>query len=460
MAMDTKQLSRRKFLSGCTAMCLGSSSLLAALSRVQLAHAQVGPVSDYKALVCVFLFGGNDAYNMLIPADAENYSIYNSTRQNLAIPLDNLNLITATSQSTTDFGLNPQLANLQSLYNSGKLALLSNVGALIEPVSKNAYQAKTAQLPPQLFSHNDQQGFVQSLQSSSDRNGWAGRAADILADVNVNNRLSMNISLSGSNLWQSGASVVPYAINPAGVASLQHADRESTELRDQQRVQTYENILAQTQDHIFARAYASKQALSWDLAEEVGAALAIAPRITTVFPTENPLAASLQMTAQLLAARDTLNVGRQTFFIGIGDYDTHGDQLSRHATLMAQLDGALNAFYNATVEMGIADKVTTFTASDFGRTLTSNGDGTDHAWGSHQIIMGDAVRGGDIYGTMPSLALDSVDDIGEGRIIPTISMDQYGATLAKWFGVSASNYTEVFPNLSNFSSSDLGFMVT
>ena len=459
MTMDAKQLSRRKFLSGCTAMCLGSSSLLATLSRVQLAHAQVGPVSDYKALVCVFLFGGNDAFNMLIPADAGNYSIYANTRQNLKIPLENLNLITAASQSPTNFGLNPQLGNLQSLYNTGKLALLSNVGALIEPVSKSAYQAKSVQLPPQLFSHNDQQGFVQSLQSNSDRNGWAGRAAETLADVNVNNRLSMNISLSGSNLWQSGTSVIPYAIDPSGVTSLWHADRESNILRDQQRVKTYENILAQDHDHIFARAYAGKQTVAWDLAEEVGAALAIAPELNTVFPTSNPLAASLQMTARLIAARDTLNVSRQTFFIGIGDYDTHGAQLSRHETLMTQLDGALKAFYDATVELGIADKVTTFTASDFGRTLTSNGDGTDHAWGSHQIIMGDAVKGGDIYGTMPSLAINSDDDIGEGRIIPTISMDQYGATLAKWFGLSASNYADVFPNLANFASDDLGFMI-
>ena len=459
MAGDIKKLTRRKFLTGCAALCAGSSSLLATLSRLQLAHAQVmPPVGDYKALVCIFLYGGNDAFNMLVPRDTGVYGVYADTRQNLAIAQSDLLPITSASQSYTDFGLNPQLPNLQSLYSTGKIAFLANVGALIEPVSKTAYQAKTVQLPPQLFSHNDQQGFVQSLQSNSGRNGWAGRMADLLADVNINDRLSMNISLSGSNLWQSGTSVVPYSVDPAGIVSLQHVDRSATDLRDMQRVQTYRNLLAQTQDHMFARAYAGAQTTAWDLADEVGGALTSVSDLTTVFPGNNRLAQSLQMTARLIAARQSLNVRRQTFFIGVGDFDTHGAQLTRHTELMTMLDGALNAFYDATVELGVADKVTTFTASDFGRTLTSNGDGTDHAWGSHQLIMGDAVLGGDIYGVMPSFAINSSDDIGEGRIIPTIGVDQYGATLAKWYGLSESDNSEVFPNLDNFGSNDLGFL--
>lgn len=458
MAVDTKQLSRRKFLYGCAAACAGSSSLLSTLSRLQLAYAQVPPATDYKALVCIFLFGGNDAFNMLIPRDTSVYNVYAGTRQNLAIAYDELLPITAASQAYPDFGLHPQLGNLRNLYSDGKLAFLANVGALVEPVSKSAYQAKTVQLPPQLFSHNDQQGFVQSLQSQTGRNGWAGRAADILAVANANDRLSMNISLSGSNLWQSGASVFPYSINPEGVVSLTHFDRGSADSRDMQRVQTYQNLLAQTQDHLFAQAYAGAQTVAWDLAEEVGAALAGVPGLATAFPAENRLASSLRMVAKMIAARQSLDVSRQTFFIGMGDFDTHGAQLTRQPVLMTQLNEALKAFYDATVELGVADNVTTFTASDFGRTLTSNGDGTDHAWGGHQIIMGGAVKGGDIYGTMPSLAIDSDDDIGEGRIIPTVSVDQYGATLAKWFGLAESDYPGVFPNLANFASSDLGFL--
>jgi uncharacterized protein (DUF1501 family) len=455
---DIKSLSRRRFLSGCAALCAGGSGLLPTLTGLRLAHALTPPAGDYKALVCVFLFGGNDAFNMLVPRENEFYNLYNGSRQTLAIARDSLLPINADSQAYNAFGLHPQLTNLQSLYNDGRLAFLANVGALVEPVTRSQYLARTRQLPPQLFSHNDQQNFVQSLQSHATRNGWAGRAADALAGVNANQNLSMNISLSGSNLWQSGAVALPYSVNPGGVVSFSYTNRSSMDPREAQRVQAFENLLAQSQDHLFARVHAGLQKNAWDLADEVGAALT-GVQVNTVFP-QGRLAQSLQMTARMIAARNNLGVSRQTFFIGIGDYDTHGNQLPRHSALMAELDGALKAFYDATVELGVADQVTTFTASDFGRTLTSNGDGTDHAWGGHQIILGGAVKGGDIYGTMPSLAIGSNDDIGEGRIIPTVSMDQHGATLAKWFGLPESNFEDVFPNLSNFDMADLGFMLS
>jgi uncharacterized protein (DUF1501 family) len=455
MPKDIKSLSRRRFLKGCAALCAGSSSLLATLSSMRLAHAVTPSFGDYKALVCIYLYGGNDGFNMLVPREQSVYDVYAATRQNLAIARDDLRSI-----GTGNFGLHPQLPNLQTLYGSGKLAFLANVGALVEPVTKITYNNKTATLPPQLFSHNDQQGFTQSLQGTTNRNGWAGRAADILAGVNVSNGLSMNISLSGSNLWQSGASVFPYSINPEGVSNLWYTNRSETDdSRMQQRVTAFENLLAQNQDNLFARVYAGAQTNSWDLAEMVGDALAEVGPLTTVFP-PGRLAQSLKMTANMIAARDTLGATRQMFFIGMGGFDTHDTQLTTQSGLLAGLDGALKAFYDATIELGLADKVTTFTASDFGRTLTSNGDGTDHAWGGHQIILGGAVQGGNIYGSMPSLAINSNDDIGEGRIIPTVSMDQYGATLAKWYGLQASDFADVFPNLANFSpTTDLGFMV-
>jgi uncharacterized protein (DUF1501 family) len=456
---DIKSLSRRRFLSGCAALCAGGSGLLPTLTGLRLAHALTPPAGDYKALVCVFLFGGNDAFNMLVPYQEEFYNLYNGSRQTLAITRDSLLPINADLQAYHAFGLHPQLPNLQNLYTNGKLAFLANVGALVEPVTKPEYQSRTVQLPPQLFSHNDQQNFVQSLQSHATRNGWAGRAADVLAGVNANQNLSMNISLSGSNLWQSGAVALPYSVNPGGVVSFSYTNRSSDNPREAQRVQAFENLLAQSQDHLFARVHAGLQQNAWDLADEVGAALAGAPALTTVFP-QGRLAQSLQMTARMIAARNNLGVSRQTFFIGIGDYDTHGNQLPRHTALLAELDGALKAFYDATVELGVAGQVTTFTASDFGRTLTSNGDGTDHAWGSHQIVLGGAVNGGDIYGTMPDLYIGSNNDIGEGRIIPTLGMDQYGATLAKWFGLPEGNFGDVFPNLSKFDATDLGFMLS
>lgn len=449
--------SRRNFLTRCGALALGGTSGLATLTQMQLAHAQTTG-DDYKALVCIFLFGGNDAFNMLIPREQSVYDTYANTRQNLAVIRDDLLPISAASQAYSEFGLHPQMADVQTLYNSGNLAFLANVGSLVEPVTKVAYQNRTVQLPPQLFSHNDQQGYMQSLQSNSDRNGWAGRAADILGSMNDNANLSMNISLSGSNLWQSGNVVIPYSVSPQGVQSLAHVNHSSTDDLEIARTQVMANLLAQDHPHRLVKAYSQSLGNAWSLADEVGAALSSSSPITTVFPADNRLATALKMTAQMIAARDPLGAKRQTFFIGMGDYDTHGAQLDRHPALLAQLSAGLQAFYNATVELGLEDNVTTFTASDFGRTLTSNGDGTDHAWGSHQLIMGGAVRGGDVYGTMPSLAIDSDDDIGEGRVIPTTSMDEYAATLASWFGLSPASFGDVFPNLGNFNSVDLGFM--
>lgn len=459
--MNKDPLNRRAFINRAASLALGSSSALATLGRLQLAHAQTAPAEDYKALVCVFLFGGNDAFNMVVPRSTSEYASYAATRQSLAIAQNDLIAITSNQQNGADYGLHPALTDIANLYAQQKLAILGNVGALVEPTSKAAYQAKNVALPPQLFSHNDQQNFLQSLQSTIKRNGWAGRAADLMASSNNNPRLSMNISLSGSNLWQAGANVIPYAVNPQGIDSINSLDRNTTQednAWEYRRVQVYQEILAQSQNHMFARAYAERMTKAWDLSLEVGTALNNITALTTEFPEDNRLATSLKMTANLIAARQSLDVSRQTFFVGVGDFDTHGDQNRRHTVLMEQLNAALKAFYDATVELGIADKVTTFTLSDFGRTLTSNGDGTDHGWGSHHFVMGDAVSGGDIYGTMPDLSIGSNDDMGEGRIIPSSSIDQYAATLATWFGLPGSACGDVFPNLANFNVTDLGFM--
>ncbi|WP_075187270.1 DUF1501 domain-containing protein [Teredinibacter haidensis] len=453
-------LSRRDFLSRCSTLALGSSSALATMTQLQLAHAETQPQDDYKALVCVFLYGGNDAFNMVVPRSTSAYADYSATRQGLAVSNSDLIPISSNQQNGADYGLHPALTDIAELYSQQKLAILGNVGALVEPTTKAAYQAKTATLPPQLFSHNDQQNFLQSLQSTTKRNGWAGRAADVLGSLNTNTRLSMNISMSGSNLWQSGANVIPYSVNPEGLENIKNLNRKAdpdTEAWELARVRVFENILAQPQSHILANAYSQQLTKAWDLSDEVGSALETIQTINTQYPEDNRLATGLKMTANLMAVRQTLKVSRQTFFIGVGDFDTHGDQNRRHNLLMAQVNNALKAFYETTVELGIADKVTTFTTSDFGRTLTSNGDGTDHGWGSHQFILGNSIAGGDIYGTMPDLAIGSSDDMGEGRIIPTTSMDQYAATLAGWFGLPASRYGEVFPNLGNFDITDLGF---
>lgn len=452
-------ISRRCFLTACGAVALGSGSLYSSLARLQLAQAQMAQVDDYKALVCIFLYGGNDAFNMLVPYSQPAYDSYAATRRALAVVRgDLLELTPKTFSNGVDYGFHPAMAGAHELFASGRLAVIGNIGALVEPVSKAAYQSKSVLLPPQLFSHNDQQNFVQSLQSTTRRNGWAGRAADVLAEVNSHPKLSMNISMSGSNLWQSGNAIIPYAINPGGVDSLAYL-KDTGDAREAARTQVYHNLLNQNHSHIFQREFARTQNLAWELADEVGGILASQAPLSTSFPSGSPLAASLKMTARLIKAHSTLGMSRQMFFIGMGDFDTHGDQNTRQPNLFRQLSEGLAAFSAATEELGLQDKITTFTASDFGRTLTSNGDGTDHGWSSHQLVMGGAVSGGDIYGQIPELVIGGNDDIGEGRIIPGISIDQYAATLLRWYGLGESNFADVFPNLANFAASDLGFMM-
>lgn len=449
---------RRHFLKRAAHLALSSSAAYATTSGLQLANALAQPEESYKALVCIFLFGGNDAFNMLIPREDAHYAAYNASRQTLAIDQNTLLPLTRVSGSGVELGLHPQMPHVQQLFNNGKLALLTNVGALVEPVSKANYQSNKSLLPPQLFSHNDQQTFLQSLQSTTRRNGWAGRAADAMQSMNINQKLSMNISLSGSNIWQSGNNVSPYSIDASGIKELDNFNKKTTDERELTRIQIFQALLAQQQDSIYAREYARTQTIAWELAGDVKTALDAQAPLQTVFPTGNPLAANLKMVAQMLSARGSLQVTRQNFFIGMGDFDTHGDQLRRHDILLAQLSSALDAFYKATEELGIADQVTTFTTSDFGRTLTSNGDGTDHGWGSHQLMMGGAVKGGAVYGSFPELIVGGKDDIGEGRIIPTTGIDQYAATLASWYGLPAGNFADVFPNLARFNESDLGFL--
>jgi len=449
---------RRQFLKRSALATLGSASFLSLNTQFNLANAQVSATDDYRALVCVFLYGGNDAFNMLIPRANDSYQTYASTRREFARPQDELLPLNPLNSIATDYGLAPELSSLQTLFHDNKLAFIANLGTLIEPTSQQDYINNRVLLPPQLFSHNDQQNFVMSLQATKRQQGWASRMADLMQDVNNNDKLSMGISMSGDNLWQRGGLQAPYAMNANGVSTYWHLQPTNTENWAVKRNNAYNALLAQTHSHLFATEFAKTQRRSIDLGVELSGVLESLPELTTTFDTSSRLAQMLKTVANLIAARDQTGMKRQTFFIGIGDYDTHGDQVNRHPALMAELNHALSSFYNATVELGVSDKVTTFTASDFGRTLTSNGDGTDHGWGSHHMVIGDAVNGGNIFGTLPELAIGSIDDIGEGRIIPTTAMDQYAATLANWYGLSASQIAETFPNLGNFNVADLGFL--
>ncbi|WP_347332866.1 DUF1501 domain-containing protein [Marinimicrobium locisalis] len=456
--MKTFDSSRRHFLRGCLGAAAGGAGLWATQARLQLALAQMPPTEDYKALVCIFLYGGNDSYNMVVPYSSAEYDVYKAVRNNLAIPQAELLPITPTQGGAVQYGLHPRMSQAQQLFADGRLAVLANAGALIAPVSKADYQNRAVPLPPQLFSHNDQQTFMQSLARDNAKTGWAGRAADVMHSVNINQQLSMNISLSGSNIWQSGREVFPYSVSGHGVETFKYFDEASDDSAEVTRAQVFRTLMEGASSHIFQREYAAIQQRAWALSGELISALDAQPPLSTAFPSESKLAMDLKMVAKLISAREALDVKRQVYFVGFGDFDTHGDQNNRQPALFQQLSEAMGAFNSAMDELQLADQVTAFTMTDFGRTLTSNGDGTDHAWGGHQLIMGGAVNGSALYGTMPELHLNSDDDIGEGRIIPTTSIDQYGATLAHWFGLPSADFGGVFPNLGNFSQLDLGFM--
>jgi uncharacterized protein (DUF1501 family) len=405
--------------------------------------------SDYKALVCLFLFGGNDANNLIVPTDSTRYSAYRSIRRNLAIERSALLPISPRVGDGGTYGLHPGCGGLRALFESGKLAILANVGTLLGPVTRADYLNKSAAIPPQLFSHNDQQAQWQTSNGVQPaRTGWGGRAADLLCP-SMDARLRMNITLTGSNLFQVGEQVMPRAVSPWRIAGRAASSAS--------RTPPVQDPLGAPHDDRFAEGAISCIHSAIEPDDLVIGALAAAPAITTAFP-ETSLGRQLKMIARLIAAHPSLGQRRQIFFASVGGFDLHGDQLASHARLLSELSAAMKAFDDATSELGLNERITTFTASDFGRTLTSNGLGSDHGWGSHQLIMGGAVRGRRMYGRFPSLALNGPDDAGRGRWIPTTSVDEYGATLARWFGVCAADMPAVFPNLHRFEHPDLGFM--
>ncbi|MCC7462356.1 MAG: DUF1501 domain-containing protein [Gammaproteobacteria bacterium] len=425
--------------------------------------------ADYKALVCVFLFGGNDSWNMVVPRSAAEYQVYQLARQNLA--LDQASLLPITPLTAlpdgAQLGLHPSMPEIAALFEQdGVCAAIANVGPLIAPTTLAQYQAHSVPVPPQLFSHNDQQDQWHSLRgTASSRTGWAGRIADALGSQ-TGPALPLNISLFGQTLYQVGASTQPYVIGPTG--PVEYFGLDGRDALSVARKGGFEAILGGNHTTLYERALAAVQRRALDSAQAVNAALAMARApnaapFATAFP-DSSLGIQLRTVAEMIAVRDTLQASRQIFLVATGGFDSHDDQLRDQPALLANVSACLNAFYRATAEMGVAQSVTAFTQSDFGRTLTSNGDGTDHAWGGVQLVVGGAVRGHEVYGHYPllrlgaTLAADGADDVGGGRFIPTTSSDQYAATLARWFGVLDADLVRVAPGLGNFPQHDLGFM--
>jgi uncharacterized protein (DUF1501 family) len=409
--------------------------------------------SGYKALVCVFLFGGNDANNTLIPFDTTGYGNYSSIRGDLALAQNTLLPLAPTPK----FALNPNLPDIQTLFNNKNAAFVANVGTLIQPLTRAEYLAGQA-APTNLFSHPDQQlEWQNAAQSGSTPTGWAGRIADALsATYNQGASIPMITSVAGDTLFCNGTSTSPVSISPGnlGAASCSEGSECGARQASAQALLTLDSGLSliQADDSITSNAYAYAKTLA-------DAVQSITP-LQTVFPANNGLGAQLKQIAQIIQVRAALGVQRQIFFASLGNFDTHADQLTLQSTLLAEISPALAAFYNATVELNVASEVTTFTMSDFSRTFQPNSNkGSDHAWGSHHMVIGGAVKGGQIYGTYPTLALGGPDDSGSnGRWVPSTASSQYAATLAQWFGVPVADLPTILPSIGSFSTNNLGFV--
>jgi len=457
--MKAIAISRRAFLRQ-----LGALSALGLASRLDLirfaaeASAQTQP--DYKALVCVFLFGGNDGNNTVIPLDAAGYGQYAAIRpatSGINLPQASL-LPIQPNDSASPFGLHPSLPDLQTLFNQNRMAILANVGTLLQPTTQAQYAAGLR--PLSLYSHADQQAQWQSaVSSAASGTGWGGRVADKVAPMNAASGFPVVTSLDGAVLFTSGASAIPLSIPATGSFAL---SGYSGSTAASARMNAVRQLLAQASGNALVVGASDIGAQALDLSATVNPILAnanstIAPLFVNL---KTSTANQLYQVAKLIEARAATGAARQIFFVQLGSFDTHGDQLNRQQNLFEELSPALKAFYDATVALGVASQVTTFTLSDFGRTLQpASGGGTDHAWGSHHFIIGGAVQGGKIYGRYPQLALGGPDDAEkEGRWLPSCSVDQYGATLARWFGVATTDLDSVFSNLASFSTTDLGFM--
>lgn len=416
--------------------------------------AQSGP--DYRALVCIFLFGGNDSNNTIVPMDSASFNAYSSIRGGLA--LNGADLAPVTSVSGAPYGFHSKLAEVASLFSSRELAVVANAGPLVQPLTRTQYQNSQAAIPNNLFSHSDQQAAWQSaIAQGHSPTGWAGRVADYVAAQNLNSSsFPTFFSVAGNSLEGLGVSTQPVALAPGQSLTLAGFNSSAA---SQARLNAVSSLLTTESGVSLVQAANDTLAHSMSDAAALSTALAKGTDLKTQFPTTS-IGQQLQQVARIIQVQSYLGMRRQIFFVSLGGFDTHANELNTHNTLYPQLSPALAAFYDATQEMGLAQSVTTFTESDFSRTFQeATSGGSDHAWGGHHLVLGGAVQGGQIFGKFPTFELGGPDDADtRGRWIPTTSIDQYGATLSTWFGVPADALATVFPNLANFPASNLGFL--
>lgn len=458
-----KHVSRRDILRvGGTAV---ASTVCGRLAIPRSAIAATPYVSGYKALVCAYLTGGNNGFNMLVPTSNGAYGTYQTSRGNLAIAQNTLLPLNGMASDGNTYGLHPSCPELQALFNAGNVAFVCNVGPLIQPTTVAQAQSGSVQLPPQLFSHIDQTNqWMTSNPLSEELFGWAGRIADLFAANGVGANLAYCVTTGGTNTWQSGKNTLPYVLGTGGAPSLNVIGLKGA------RQQVVMDLLNQaaSDTNLMVSQYNAVMSSATSKVTLVSNALTAAGDFTTQFP-NNPgdggqsgdgmFDAQLHEVARVIKANQQFGDLRQIFFTQLLGFDTHNGELATQGRLLQYVSSYLNNFWNAMGEISMQDNVTIFTMSDFGRTLGSNGDGSDHAWGNHQLVLGGAVKGG-YYGKMPNLKVGGPDDFSLGRIVPTTASDQFASTIATWFGVAASDLPTVFPNVSKFATSDLGFMGT
>jgi uncharacterized protein (DUF1501 family) len=460
----TDDVSRRAFMKRVSALSLAGAATPFVTSLAAIGEAAAATATDYKALVCVFMYGGNDYANTLVPYDNARYGVYQQNRSVIALAQAALTPTLLNPSipllGGAQYALAPPLSPLLPLFNAGKMAVALNLGTLVQPTTKAQYLANSVPLPPKLLSHNDQQSYFQASSPEGATSGWGGRIGDLFQAGNLTATTTC-MNVSGNAVFLTGKAAVQYSVTTSGPigltarTSLQGSGAASTMLQNLLRGAGTSHLMEAAVGQVGTRAL--------DLYAQVSSALAQAPVTTTVFPAAadptSSLGAQLAMVAKLISVSSQLGAKRQVFFVSTGRFDNHDEIPTLHPLLQQNVADALRAFYDTTVELGVANQVTTFTGSDFGRALTSNDDGSDHGWGSMHFVLGGAVNGRRYYGTNPVIMNNGPDDIGQGRLIPTMSVDQYAATLASWFGVPDSRMAEIVPNIGNYAGSALGMNV-
>ncbi|MEI6105615.1 MAG: DUF1501 domain-containing protein [Opitutae bacterium] len=451
-----RPLNRREFIGQASCAAVGSTALFSTLLTLRLANSLAAQTvtagGDYRALVCLFLSGGNDSFNMLVPTSAGEYEAYVKVRGNLALAKDSLLPITPANLGGRTLGIHPSMPEVRDLFSAGRLAFVSNVGSLVRPLTLADYKAGRY-LPVSLYSHADQiKQWQTCIPDQRTAIGWGGRAADLMRSLNSPSLVSMNISLSGQNVFLTGQQAFTYSVGSSGATALTGYSPTAVNNLTAVRTKAVNSIMDQQYRSLFEQTYAQSTSEAVDSYYEFSSALS-GVTLNTPLPTGNSLAANLAMIAKIISANGKFGARRQIFFVQLGGWDHHDELIANQQTMLATVSQALSTFSSALTEIGMADKVTLFTASDFGRTLTSNGNGSDHAWGANHLVMGGAVGGGKVYGDRdngyyPDMQKLSLIDTGQGRLIPGVAVDEYARDLLTWFGVGAGDLDYVLPAFS------------